>query len=179
MRNTLLAISLLAFGGFAVAATPVITVDFHEPEKFTDIRPGNETRSRFEQRVQDAVTAIFNELAHRLPEGYHWQIKVTDIDLAGEVDYFAGNAGQAIRVIRDVHSPAIQFEQSLRDPHGEELASGEVKLRDMGFMNRPGRMGHRPEFEYERVMLTDWFNKNVLPLVNQHQAQAPKVSSQP
>lgn len=179
MRNTLLAISLLAFGGFAVAATPIVTVNYHEPEKFTDIRPTNETRNRYEQRVLESVTTIFNDLASRLPEGYQWQIQVTDIDLAGEVDYFVGNAGQAVRVIRDVHSPAIRFEQSLRDSYGEELATGEVRLRDMGFLQRSGRLGHRPEFEHERIMLTDWFNKNVLPLVSQHLTQAPKVSQLP
>lgn len=176
MRNHLIALSLITVLGIGQAAAAEVQVSFQEPEKFTDIRPTNDTRSRYQQRVQTAFEKMFNDMAAQMPEGYQWQVTITDIDLAGDVDYFAGNGGQALRIIKDVHSPAVRFSHVLRDQRGEEVLSGEERLRDMGFLQRISRPSARPEFEYERVMLNDWFTKNVQPAVTQHAAVTPKTA---
>jgi len=168
MRNSILAITLLAMTTMANAAD--INVTFEQPEKFTDIRPANETRSRFQDKVLQSFEGFFNEFATTLPEGYKWQVTVTDIDLAGDVDYFVGNAGQGLRIIKDIYSPAAQFNHTLVDEQGNEVLSGEVRLRDMGFMHHVNRVGQRKEFEFERRMLEDWFNKSVVSQVQSHTA---------
>lgn len=163
MRKTVLALTLLAMSGMVCAAD--VTVVFEQPEKYTDIKPANDTRSRFERRVTETFEGFFNKLAAKLPEGYKWQVTVTDIDLAGDVDHFAAPAGQALRIVKDIHSPAIRFTHTLTDNQGNVLLAGEERIRDMAFMQRTHKASIRTEFAYEQVMLEDWFAKTVQPLI--------------
>lgn len=174
MRNSILAMTLLAMSGVVSAAE--VTVVFDQPEKFTDIRPTNESKSRYQEKVTQAFAKFFADNAAKMPEGYTWQVTVTDIDLAGDVDYFATSTGQPLRIIKDLYSPAVRFTHTLRDNFGEEVLSGEEKLRDLGFMQRISKVGTRSEFEYEQQMLDQWFSKTVQPAVTQHAAVAPKVA---
>lgn len=175
MRNLILGCGLsMLVAGFTQAAE--VKVEWQQPEKFTDIRPANDNRKAYRERVLKKFDGFFQQLATSLPQGYQWQVKVTDIDLAGDVDYFAGGAGNALRVVKDIYSPAIKFNHVLRDQHGEEVISGEEKLRDMGFMHSLRSNQSHNEFHYEEQMLTDWFNKEMLPKVDQHNAKLPKIS---
>lgn len=174
MRNSILAMTLLAMSGVVSAAE--VTVVFDQPEKFTDIRPTNESKSRYQDKVTQAFAKFFADNAAKMPEGYTWQVTVTDIDLAGDVDYFATSTGQPLRIIKDLYSPAVRFSHTLRDNFGEEVLSGEEQLRDLGFMQRISKVGTRSEFEYEQQMLDQWFSKTVQPAVTQHAAVAPKVA---
>ena len=175
MRKIMLLCGITMLTATAVQAAEV-KVDWQQPEKFTDIRPANDSRKVYRERVLQKFDGFFQQLATSLPEGYQWQVTVTDIDLAGEVDYFAGGAGNALRVVKDLYSPAIKFNYVLRDKHGEEVASGEEKLRDMGFMQSLRSNHSNEEFHYEKQMLDSWFNKALLPKVEQYSAKLPKVS---
>ncbi|MBV2130753.1 DUF3016 domain-containing protein [Arsukibacterium indicum] len=153
-----------------------LDLNWQDPDKFTDIRAANDSRSRFQERVKRNFEKFFQEIATDLPDGYSWQVTITDIDLAGEVDYFVTNTGQAIRVIKEIHSPAVRFNHLLRDQYGEEVVGGEERLRDMGFMSRMTPRGNSPEFEFERVMLQDWFKQELQPEITEHAALPAKVS---
>lgn len=153
-----------------------LEMNWQEPDKFTDIRAANDSRSRFQERVQRNFEKFFQEMANELPDGYSWQVTITDIDLAGQVDYFVTDTGQAIRVIKEIHSPAIRFNHMLRDQYGEEVVAGEERFRDMGFMNRMTPRGHTPEFAFEREMLQDWFEKELQPKITEHASLPAKVS---
>ncbi|HAW94489.1 MULTISPECIES: DUF3016 domain-containing protein [unclassified Arsukibacterium] len=153
-----------------------LALSWQAPEKFTDVRTANDSRSRFLERVQRNFEQVFQEMADKLPKGYSWQITVTDVDLAGEVDYFATNTGQAIRVIKEVNSPAIRFNHLLRDQYGEEVVSGEERLRDMSFMTGMTPRSHAPEFAFEKAMLQDWFKTELQPKLTEHAALPAKVS---
>src|SRR5690606_26810573 len=89
MRKILLlcGVSLLTVGA---AQAGEVSVQWQQPEKFTDIRPVNDTRKAYRERILRKFDSFFAELADRLPEGYKWEVTVTDLDLAGDVDYFAG-----------------------------------------------------------------------------------------
>ncbi|MBU1310286.1 MAG: DUF3016 domain-containing protein [Gammaproteobacteria bacterium] len=175
MRKILLLCGLTVFAAATVQAGEV-KVEWQQPEKFTDIRPANDSRKAYRERVLRKFDGIFQEMAANLPEGYQWQVTVTDIDLAGDIDYFASGSGQALRIIKDIHSPAIKFSYVLRDKHGEEVASGEEKLRDMGFMQSLGLVNNSDEFRYEQKMLQSWFKKELAPKVEQYAQSLPKVS---
>jgi len=176
MRNILLACSIAALAAGAVQATEV-KVEWQDPEKFTDIRPANDSRKAYRERVMKKFDGFFTEMAAKLPEGYRWQVTVTDIDLAGDIDYFAGGAGNALRIVKDIYSPAIKFSHVLRDKHGEEVISNEEKLRDMGFMHSIRSVSDNEEFRYEKQMLSSWFDKELLPKVEQYALALPKVST--
>ena len=176
MRNILLACSIAALVTGAVQAAE-LKVEWQEPEKFTDIRPVNDSRKAYRERVIKKFDGFFTEMAAKLPEGYSWQVTVTDIDLAGDIDYFAGGAGNPLRIVKEIYSPAIKFSHVLRDKHGEEVISNEEKLRDMGFMHSLRSVGNTEEFRYEKQMLSSWFDKELMPKVEQYALALPKVST--
>lgn len=175
MRKILLLCGLTVLAAGVVQAGEV-KVEWQEPEKFTDVRPANDSRKAYRERVLHKFDGFFQDMAAKLPEGYQWQVTVTDIDLAGDIDYFATGSGQALRIIRDIYSPAIKFNYMLRDKHGEEVASGEEKLRDMGFMQALNSVNNTDEFRYEQKMLQNWFNRELEPKVEQYAQSLPKVS---
>jgi hypothetical protein len=175
MRKMILLYSLAALTS-AVAQAGDVTVKWQEPEKFTDIRPASDSRQLYRERVMKKFDGFFSELAAQLPEGYQWQVTVTDIDLAGEVDYFIGGAGNALRIVKDIYSPAIKFSYMLRDKHGEEVGSAEEALRDMGFMYSLRSINAHEEFHYEKQMLQDWFSNELQPKIEQYTKALPKVS---
>ena len=158
MRNTLI-LCAAALLGSANAFAAEVEVQWQEPEKFTDIRPANDTRAAYRERVMKKFAGFFQELSTSLPEGYTWQVSVSDIDLAGDVDYFAGGSCNPLRVVKEIYSPAIRFSHVLLDQYGEQVASGEEKLRDMGFMHSLRSVSKSEEFHYEKQMLEDWFKR--------------------
>jgi hypothetical protein len=176
MRNILL-LSVAAAFTCATANAADVKVQWQDAEKFTDIRPANDTRAAYRERVLKKFDGFFQELAAQLPAGYTWELTVTDIDLAGDVDYFAGGAGNPLRIVKEIYSPAIRFSHVLRDKHGEEVLSAEEKLRDMGFMHSLRSTKVNEEFHYEKQMLQDWFSKELQPKVEQYANTLPKVSS--
>lgn len=145
-----------------------LELKWHDMDEFTDVRPSNTTRGHFHDRVKREFEEIFQQLASQLPEGYRWQATITDIDLAGQVDYFVGGAGNPLRVIEDIHSPAITFSHVLTDPQGEVVISSETELRDMGFMHSLRSVNADDAFRYEQQMLEDWFNKELEPKVSDY-----------
>ena len=175
MRYLILASGLtLLAAGFVQAAE--VKVEWVEPEKFTDVRPANDSRKVYRERVMKKFDGFFQDMAANLPQDYQWQVKVTDIDLAGDIDYFATGNGQAIRVIKDIYSPMIKFSYVLHDKHGEQVAAGEEKLRDMGFMQSVRSLHNTDEFRYEQQMLQNWFKRELEPKVEQYAQSLPKVS---
>ncbi|MDX1676564.1 DUF3016 domain-containing protein [Arsukibacterium sp.] len=145
-----------------------LELKWHDMEKFTDVRATNSTQSQFHDRVKREFEDIFQQLASQLPEGYSWQATITDIDLAGHVDYFVAGAGNPLRVVEDIHSPAITFTHVLTDKQGEVVVSKETKLRDMGFMHSLRPTNDDDAFRYEEQMLEDWFKKELEPKVSDY-----------
>ncbi len=176
MRKILLLSGLVVLSTVAVQAGEV-KIEWQEPEKFTDIRPANDSRKAYRERVMKKFDGFFAEMATQLPEGYKWDVTVTDVDLAGDVDYFAGGAGNALRIVKDIYSPAIRFTHVLRDKHGEEVVSSEERLRDMSFMHNLRSTNQNEEFQYEKQMLQSWFKKELQPKVEQYAQTLPKVST--
>ncbi|MBI3285405.1 MAG: DUF3016 domain-containing protein [Burkholderiales bacterium] len=152
---------LLAAGLLGPAAQAAeVKVSWHEPEKFTDIRPnGYETRDAFQQRVFKEFDQMFAAQAQRLADGYLLEVTVTDLDLAGEVRPLFARTLNDIRVVKELYWPRMSFRYTLKDPQGKQLAAGKEDLKDMNFMMRAGVTPGYTSFGYEEHMLRDWFHK--------------------
>ncbi|MFZ3000443.1 MAG: DUF3016 domain-containing protein [Undibacterium umbellatum] len=155
MMSTMLLAALMA--GQAQAGE--VKVTWQEPEKFTDIRPGNEFRSDFQGRLIKEFDSIFAEMAKKLPDGYQWDVTVTDVDLAGDVRPFFRTTMNEIRVIKDLYWPRMTFSFDLKDGEGKSVVSGTENLRDMNFLMHSNLAGSNNSFRYEEQMLRDWFKK--------------------
>lgn len=149
-----------------VANAATAEVVWKNPEKYTDVRPTNESRVKFRERTFKALEEYITELAEELPEGDKLTMTVTNLDLAGQVwpaSFAFGNAtGSDIRVIKRVDIPRISFSYSLTDSNGEVLKSAEVKLKDMAFLNTPTPFIGRENLGYEKNMLKEWFEDDLI-----------------
>lgn len=135
-------------------------IEFIEPEKFTDIRPSNQSRAHFTKQVLTQFSEYFNEIAQKLPDGQVLDVKVTDIDLAGDTRsprFSLSSMLSEVRVIEHIFFPRLEFEYQLKDSEGRVLKTEAVSIKDMNFMNRSVARHNRDRFPYEKHLLNEWY----------------------
>lgn len=144
--------------------TSAVKVNWHNPEKFSDIRPANSSRKAYQERVTKAFDKFIGELAEKLPAGYSLEITVKDLDLAGDVNPMYRLDNTDIRVVKDIYFPRMKLDYALFDQNKQQVKSElDVKIKDMGFMTSSNIGYQNREFAYEFEMLKKWFNKVILP----------------
>lgn len=149
-----------AVSGAVSAGEAVMT--WQNPDKFTDIRPGNGTDQSYRKGIQRAFTRELTALARSLPNGQRLEIHFTDIDLAGEVDPIEVPGGYQIRFLKDVYFPRLVFDYRLLDATEHVLSEQQgVVLRDMSYLSRARGANTNSDFYYETQMLREWFNKTL------------------
>lgn len=175
MRFIKSAVVMLSLLAMSAAMAGEVKVEYKDYKKFTDMKPANEVRGAYEKRTMASFDKMFADLAKELPEGYSWDVVVTDIDLAGDVNHMFTQTGQRIRVIKEVFIPRINFSYTLLDQNKTVvIEEKDLKLKDMGFMSRIGANRADQSFEFERVMLERWFKDNIKPVVASHQQKTAK-----
>lgn len=160
----LAATSLPAFSAAQVEVT------WQEPDTYTDVRPANESRKGFRERVFRGLEKHFVKMAEALPDDNTLAITVTDLDLAGQVwpSSFVGfghATGSDVRVIRRIGIPRIAFSYTLSDSTGAVVKSADVSLKDMGFMDSIASSRYNDQLRYEKHMLQEWFNEEMSAIV--------------
>ena len=134
------------------AATSEVT--WTDYEKYRDIKSGGGGRKHFRERVFTDLEKHFTKLAENLAEGQVLKVDVTDVDLAGDIH--SGGINQ-LRIIKDIHSPRINFSYRLVDADGSIIISDEIVLKDMNFMMNNSLKYRNKSLGYEKKMLDDWF----------------------
>ncbi|MDP5212783.1 DUF3016 domain-containing protein [Pseudoalteromonas tunicata] len=148
--------------------TPLITwageanVAWGNLKDFRDVRPSNETRGGYHKRIQNQFEQHFASLAEQLPQGYKLGIKITNIDLAGDVN-FSGT--RELRIVKPIFFPKVEFNYVLTDNSGKLIDKADVSLKDMGFMDKM-KLGRDEEFYYEKRIISDWFSGELVKKVN-------------
>lgn len=155
--------SVLSVSAFAGEAK----VTWGDLSKFTDVVEGQENRTYFQERLVKEFGDVFNRFSDRyLPEGYQLEVKVTDLDLAGDVRPMVVQAGM-MRIVSRIYWPTMTFDYVLKNAQNEIVKSGKANLKDMDFLERIRIPTGRTGFEYEEKMLSDWFKQqqmdNVFP----------------
>lgn len=139
-----------------------VEIKWEEPKSYRDVKPSNESRSRFRERTFKALDAFITELAAKLPEEQKLSITVTNLDLAGQVwpASFVGmsHSGTDVRIIKEIDIPRMEFSYVLVDENSTELKKEDVKIKDMNFMNVIKRRSVNDSLLYEKNMIEDWFN---------------------
>jgi hypothetical protein len=153
------AIGLLLVAGCAAAA-PVdesaarISVAFTEPEKFTDARRAE---------LEPTSTGIVGELqkfiittgARYIPENMKLNIRITDIDLAGDFELFRGPQADQVRIVKGLYPPHIVLEFEIIDSAATVIKSGKRDLTDINYQLRS--VYPREDYlRYEKDILRDW-----------------------
>ena len=149
---SLITLILLVFTWNVAAGESEVT--WTNPDKYTDVRASNENRAKFKTRIFNHFEKHFSKLSEKLPDGQILKIDVTNVDLAGDVRF---DTMDNIRVVRDLYIPRMTFTYEVVDSNKSIVDSGEVDLKDMGFMQNASRIGHHKAIYYEKKMLSKWF----------------------
>lgn len=154
---SLLLAAALAAGSLLTAAeskSDDVSVAFHEPDKFTDVRShfGGET----DQHYLDMLASHLKRIAPKhLAPGMKLAVTFTDIDLAG--DFVPGDARrQDVRIIKEIYIPRQKLTFKLTDANGEVVAEGERRLSDLNFMNNVSIIGRNEPLFHDKALLSDW-----------------------
>lgn len=150
--NVTLATSSCLLAGAAYGG---VTVNFVEPEKFTDM-PFN---SYDKQRVMEDLKKHFDKLGASLTAGQDLKIDVLDIDLAGRIE--PNRTTHDLRILRGrADWPAITLRYSL-ESQGKSLKSGEDRIFDMSYLSGYNHYNSGENLRYEKQMLDTWFKKTL------------------
>ncbi|REL28382.1 DUF3016 domain-containing protein [Thalassotalea euphylliae] len=155
LSYSLVAILLSVFS-LTTANAGTVSVEWTNPDDYRDIRPTNESRKRFKERTFKDLEQFVTKLAAELPQGYELKLNVTNLDLAGNVEF---GRTQQIRIVRQIHFPSIEFDYQLIDGNSQAVASEQVSLKDMNFLHHIKSNLLSKSLGYEKRMLKEWFNK--------------------
>lgn len=145
----------LLFSLLTVQAATV-EVEWSTPEKYRDIHAGEGFQNDYQQGVFFNLEKHFRKLAKKLPEENSLKIKVTNLDLAGDVH---SGGIDLLRVITDRYPPRIRFEYQYLDINKKVLLNEQVSYRDLSFM--AGSTRYRGHYlAHEKKMLDRWFKKH-------------------
>ncbi|MBA6392341.1 DUF3016 domain-containing protein [Colwellia sp. BRX10-3] len=132
-----------------------VEVKWTNPDKYTDVDAGEEHRQHFKDRTFKVLEKHFAKMAELLPEQQKLIFDITNLDLAGDVDFNA----KRIRIVKDIFFPRIEFSYQLLNADNTVVKSAEVSLKDMGFLMSNGLRYRNQTLGYEKEMLDGWFNK--------------------
>ena len=129
-----------------------VTVQFQDPDKFTDVRENNSTitSTYYLDSLRDYIVKTASPL---LAEGQQLSITVTDIDLAGENLF---NQPHMIRIMKDIYTPKVKLSFRLVDAGGKVVKEGDRQLIDLNYLLQSGRIGSNEPLYYDKAQLQQW-----------------------
>ena len=163
MKKSLLALAVgaLFFNASQSLAKAEVEIVWENPKKFTDVKSANESRSKFREHTFAQLEKYINELAEELPEGQTLSMKVTDLDLAGQVWPASfvglGHSGGDVRLVKSIDIPRMEFSYTLTDTDGSIIQQADVNIKDMNFQHRHNPFFDSESLRYEKNMLKSWF----------------------
>jgi len=138
-------------------ASPV-EVTFVNAEKFTDVKNDymEDDRDR-EYILEQLKDHLLKRGAKYLTAGQRLEIKVTDVDLAGDFEPWRGPNYNDIRIVKDLYPPRATLEFRLVDADGKVVSEGKRQLRDMAFLMSVAMPTSDP-LRYDKEMLSNWLH---------------------
>ena len=146
----------------AADAAARVSVVFIEPEKFTDMRYSE--AERYSAAIPRQLQRFIVETgAASLPEPLRLEIRITDIDMAGDFELFRGPVRDQVRVIKGVYPPRIALEFRVIDAAEQSVAVGKRNLTDIDYQRR---VVYPPDdyLRYEKDLLRDWLRAELASL---------------
>jgi hypothetical protein len=131
-----------------------ISVSFVEPEKFTDARRA-ELAPTSAGVLRELQKFLVETGARYLPEPMKLNIRVTDIDLAGDFEVFRGPQADQVRISKGLYPPRIVLEFELLGSGANIIKMGKRNLTDIDYQSRS--VYPREDYlRYEKDILRDW-----------------------
>ncbi|CAH9054729.1 hypothetical protein PSECIP111951_02050 [Pseudoalteromonas holothuriae] len=133
-------------------------VNFKDFNEYRDVYPSNEVKGAYHKRLAKQFERHIVKLAEQLPQGYKLDVTFNDIDLAGDARFSMND----VRIVKPIYFPRLNIRYRLVNEKGEQvLKTQERELKDMSFMDRI-KVGRNEALYYEKRLLNEWFDKDVL-----------------
>jgi hypothetical protein len=160
--NRLFAVVLLLIAS-CTAAEPVdqsasrVSVAFIEPEKFTDARRA-ELEPTSSGVLRDLENFLIESGSRYVPGNMKLDIRVTNIDLAGDFELFRGPQADQVRITKGLYPPHIVLEFEVVDSTAKLVKFGKRDLTDINYQLRS--VYPREDYlRYEKDILCEWLRE--------------------
>ncbi|MBK1876820.1 DUF3016 domain-containing protein [Pelagicoccus mobilis] len=147
-------ISTIAAIAFTLSANAAVTIHFENPDDFTDIKRDDFNSEKDQQIVlNDIQKYMVRKLDKKLGDQYIASVRVTDIDLAGEIEPWRMHL-QDVRIVKSIYPARLAFDYQILDLDGNVVAEGSEKLRDRSMM--PTTMARFEDHPYVKDLFDTW-----------------------
>jgi len=147
------------FADEAFRAVSRVAVTFVTPEKFTDIKDGGMQSDRPGDQVLGELKAQFESMARMcVADGQHLEVRVTDVDLAGDFEPWRGFEFGHIRILKDIYPPRMEFEFRLLGADGRVLREGRRRLQDPGYLLMTA-LPTNDALRYDKELIRSWMRE--------------------
>jgi hypothetical protein len=139
LRSWILIATIVVTEAPAAASEPEtlarVSVVFFKPEGFTDAGYSKTERTSPAILLQ-LQRFILKTAAGYLPESMRLEVKITDIDLAGDFELFRGPQFDHVRVTKSIYPPRIALEFRVVDAGDQTIKEGQRQLTDLNYQLR-------------------------------------------
>lgn len=145
----------------AVAESPRVDVVFVAPDTFADVRNGyTPTPTARNFYLAELARYIEQRATPRLADGESLEVRVTNVDLAG--DYEARHPQTTnIRIVRDVYPARIDLSFRVVDAGGVVVREGTRQLRSTGYPEGVGVPYSSDPLRYEKGLIGGWLEADL------------------
>lgn len=166
MKTTHLVITLLGlftvgtlFAADSTKTVSPVKVTFVTPEKFTDVKDDWISSDGYRDQVLGELKAQFESIARTcLAEGQQLEVRVTDVDLAGDFEPGRGLDFNRIRILREIYPPRMELEFRLLGADGKVVREGKRRLQELGYLMSTGFPTSDP-LRYDKDLIRSWMRQ--------------------
>ncbi len=141
------------------AAASKVDVTFVDPEKFSDVKADMMNSDSGRNAILDQLKEHMQiTAARRVPDAQHLEIKVLDVDLAGDIQPRGNPRLDDIRFMKDIYPPRLKLEFKLTDASGKVISEGQRSLVDMSYLMTTTPISNDP-LKYDKELISDWIRR--------------------
>lgn len=148
-----------SFAGRAEKPTATVEVTFVAPDKYADAKDDAFDSERGRAAMLDQLKEhLLNQGPRFLGANQRLEIKVTDVDLAGDFEPWRGVNFQDVRIVKDIYPPRVNLEFRLIGADGKVVSEGKRELRDVSFL-MSAMLPTSDPLRYDKEMLSNWLRR--------------------
>lgn len=148
-----------------------IKAEWKDPKEYRDLRSADGFDKRFRKEFIADFDRFFAKLQQDLPEDVKVELTITDVDLAGRIDY--GTGFDRIRLVEHQYWPRIEFDVVMYKGKNK-VYQDTVALKDMAFMDRSPALKYR-SYKYEKRMVEKWIDSELTEKIAQYEKRQNDV----
>ncbi|MCF7222002.1 DUF3016 domain-containing protein [Marilutibacter chinensis] len=134
-----------------------VSVSWDDPAGFTELRySGNRWEAKQGNWVVELAEYLRERVGKALPAGQRVDIRITNIDRAGDYEPGRGMNADRIRVMRDIYPPRLWLSFTRYDADDRVIGQGEPRLADLGYLQRTSRHFNSDPLAHEKRLVDDW-----------------------